>query len=40
MDERPDDPEASIRREKEARTIRDYIRSKYPPQDPLCCPGF
>ena len=33
--ERPDDPEASIRREKEARTIRDYIRSKYPPyKDP------
>ena len=28
--ERPDDPEASIRREKEARIIRDYIRSKYP----------
>ena len=34
--ERPDDPEASIRREKEARSIRDYIRSKYPPyKDPL-----
>ena len=33
--ERPDDPEASIRREKEARIIRDYIRSKYPPyKDP------
>ena len=33
--ERPDDPEASIRREKEARSIRDYIRSKYPPyKDP------
>lgn len=33
--ERPDDPEASIRREKEARAIRDYIRSKYPPyKDP------
>jgi endonuclease/exonuclease/phosphatase family metal-dependent hydrolase len=33
--ERPDDPEASIRREKEARTIRDYIRAKHPPyKDP------
>ena len=33
--ERPDDPEASIRREKEARVIRDYIRAKYPPyKDP------
>ena len=33
--ERPEDPEASIRREKEARSIRDYIRSKYPPyKDP------
>ena len=33
--ERPDDPEAAIRREKEARSIRDYIRSKYPPyKDP------
>lgn len=30
--ERPDDPEGSILREKESRTIRDYIRSKYPPQ--------
>jgi endonuclease/exonuclease/phosphatase family metal-dependent hydrolase len=28
--ERPDDPEASIRREREARVIRDYIRAKYP----------
>lgn len=28
--ERPDDPEASIRREREARAIRDYIRNKYP----------
>ena len=33
--ERPDDLEASIRREKEARVIRDYIRAKYPPyKDP------
>ena len=33
--ERPDDPEAALRREKEARVIRDYIRSKYPPyKDP------
>ena len=33
--ERPDDPEASMRREKEARVIRDYIRTKYPPyKDP------
>jgi hypothetical protein len=29
--ERPDDPEAAIRREKEARAIRDYIRTKFPP---------
>jgi endonuclease/exonuclease/phosphatase family metal-dependent hydrolase len=29
--ERPEDPEAAIRREREARVIRDYIRSKYPP---------
>lgn len=29
--ERPDDPEAAIRREKEARVIRDYIRTKFPP---------
>ena len=28
--ERPDDPEASIRREREARVIRDYIRTKLP----------
>ncbi len=34
--ERPDDPEAAIRREKEARVIRDYIRSKHPPyKDPM-----
>ena len=34
--ERPDDPEAQIRREKEARVIRDYIRSKHPPyKDPM-----
>lgn len=33
--ERPDDPEAAIRREKEARAIRDYIRTKFPPyKDP------
>jgi len=29
--ERPDDPEAAIRREREARAIRDYIRTKFPP---------
>jgi endonuclease/exonuclease/phosphatase family metal-dependent hydrolase len=29
--ERKDDPEANIRREKEARAIRDLIRKKYPP---------
>ena len=30
--ERKDDPQAKIRREKEARTIRDLIRKKYPPE--------
>lgn len=29
--EREDDPEANIRREKEARAMRDFIRRKYPP---------
>ena len=29
--ERPDDSEAAIRREREARAIRDYIRTKFPP---------
>ena len=30
--ERKDDPQARIRREKEARTMRDLIREKYPPE--------
>ena len=30
--ERKDDPQAKIRREKEARTMRDLIRKKYPPE--------
>ena len=30
--ERKDDPNAQIRREKEARTMRDLIRKKYPPE--------
>ncbi|MDG1138000.1 MAG: endonuclease/exonuclease/phosphatase family protein [Opitutales bacterium] len=29
--ERKDDPEANLRREKEARAMRDFIRGKYPP---------
>ena len=34
--ERKDDPEANIRREKEARAVRDFIRSKYPPSIQPC----
>jgi endonuclease/exonuclease/phosphatase family metal-dependent hydrolase len=30
--ERKEDPEGAIRREKEARTIRDYVRKTYPPE--------
>ena len=30
--ERKDDPQARIRREKEARTMRNFIRKKYPPE--------
>ena len=31
--ERSDDPNAKIRREKEARSIRDFIRNKLPPEN-------